>query len=328
VDGFMSVSETAEKWNVTPQCVSGYIRAGRIPGCRKIGNYWAVPDDAVKPAELPRGRRPAGYDVNSAAEILPKEDIDPFSSAPELVISNSDPVTDDAVPAPAPETPDLPRIEHLLRLGIIASLAVLAGDMLLGWGVSYPSVTGIPPMLTRYLSVSDGRIFASALLGLIFIPVECMCWAAVYRMIRPYSEKRAHTYRAGLIGCLAFGGCGVHVPCCMAAYMLKHFFHDDPSSAMRETLHWAVPFLLPATVIILIFFILNQAVQITAFLRQETPLPRRCWVFSVLFGLVFGVLMKLIGDFGLTNALATGWISIGNLWMMSGLLVALKKVKT
>ena len=44
-------------------------------------------------------------------------------------------------------------------------------------------------------------------------------------------------------------------------------------------------------------------------------------------GLVWAVLMRLIGDYGLTNALATGWISIGNLWMMSGLLVMSGKVR-
>ena len=72
--------------------------------------------------------------------------------------------------------------------------------MLLGWGVSDPSVAELPVMFTRYLSVSDGRIFASALLGLIGIPVECLCWFAIYRMIKPYSEKGAHAYRAGIIG--------------------------------------------------------------------------------------------------------------------------------
>ncbi|MBQ3286552.1 MAG: hypothetical protein IJH45_01215 [Firmicutes bacterium] len=90
------------------------------------------------------------------------------------------------------QTPDWPRITHLLKLGVFASMLVLTGDMLLGWGVSDPAVTGLPAMLTRYLSVSDGRIIASALLGLVFIPVECLCWFAVWRMIRPYSEKEAH----------------------------------------------------------------------------------------------------------------------------------------
>ncbi len=49
--------------------------------------------------------------------------------------------------------------------------------------------------------------------------------------------------------------------------------------------------------------------------------------FSVLFGFVFAIVMRMIGNYGLTNALATGWISIGNLWMMSGLLVASRKVR-
>ena len=36
-------------------------------------------------------------------------------------------------------------------------------------------------------------------------------------------------------------------------------------------------------------------------------------------------LMRLLGDHAITNALATGWISVGNLWMMGGLLIAIKK---
>ena len=224
------------------------------------------------------------------------------------------------------KTFDWPRIRHLLKLGILASLIVLTGDMLLGWGVSDPSVTELPAMFTRYLTVSDGRIFASALLGLIGIPVECLCWFAIYRMIKPCSEKDAHAYRAGIIGCLAFGGCGVHVPCCMAVYLLKHYYADDPGRVMPETLRFLGWFLLPATVIFLVFFLLAAVTQIRAFSKGHTPLPRRCWVFSVLFGFVFAVVMRLIGNYGLTNTLATGWISIGNLWMMCGLLIASRKV--
>ncbi|MBR4578640.1 MAG: hypothetical protein IKO22_03390 [Oscillospiraceae bacterium] len=224
------------------------------------------------------------------------------------------------------DTLDWQRIRHLLKIGILASLMVLTGDMLLGWGVSDPSVMNLPAVFTRYLSVSDGRIIVSALLGLIGIPIECLCWFAIYRMMKPFSEKDAHAYRAGIIGCLAFGGCGVHVPCCMAVWMLKHFYADDPATAIQETLGFIGWFLLPATVIFLVFFLLAAVTQIRAFAKGHTPLPRRCWVFSVLFGFVFAVVMRLIGNYGLTNALATGWISIGNLWMMSGLLSASRKV--
>lgn len=198
--------------------------------------------------------------------------------------------------------------------------------MLLGWGVTDPAVTEVPALFTRYLAVPDGRIFASALLGLVGIPMECLCWFAIYRMIQPCSERDAHAYRAGVIGCLAFGGCGVHVPCCMAVYLLKRFYANDPATALQETGRFIGWFLLPATVIFLVFFLLTAAVKIKAFAKGHTPLPRRCWVFSVLFGLLFAALIKLIGDFGLTNALATSWISIGNLWMMSGLLLASRRV--
>ena len=117
--------------------------------------------------------------------------------------------------------------------------------MLLGWGISDPSVTELPAMFTRYLSVSDGRIFASALLGLIGIPVECLCWFAIYRMIQPYSEKDAHAYRAGIIGCLAFGGCGVHMPCCAAVYLVKRFYANDPATVADEALRWIGWFFTP-----------------------------------------------------------------------------------
>ena len=222
---------------------------------------------------------------------------------------------------------DWNRIRHLLKVGIFAALMVLAGDMLLGWGVSDPAVTELPAMLTRYLSVSDDRIYASALLGLIGIPIECLCWFAVYRMVRPYSEKDAHAYRAGIIGCLAFGGCGVHVPCCMAVWLVKRFYMNNPVTVTQETLRWIGWFLIPATFIFAVFFFMTIVVQIRAFSKGHTPLPRWCWVFSVLFGLLWAIVMRLIGDYGLTNALATGWISIGNLWMMGGLLIASAKYR-
>lgn len=103
------------------------------------------------------------------------------------------------------------------------------------------------------------------------------------------------------------------------------FFANDSATAAQETLHWIGWFLLPATFIFTFFFFITIIVQIRAFRRGHTPLPRGCCVYTVLFGLVWAVVMRLIGNYGLTNALATGWISVGNLWMMGGLLVASRK---
>ena len=52
------------------------------------------------------------------------------------------------------------------------------------------------------------------------------------------------------------------------------------------------------------------------------------WVFSLLFGFLWMAAMRLLGDHVLTNALATGWISAGNLWMLGGLLWMTKKVRS
>ena len=221
---------------------------------------------------------------------------------------------------------DKARIRHLLKLGIFAACMVMLGDILLGWGVNDPSVTGIPLVLTRYLSVSDARIIASALLGLIGIPIECLCWFAVYRLIKPYSESDAHLFRGGIIGCLAFGGCGVHVPCCMAVYLLKRVYAADPSAVYREMLPWIGWFLVPATVLFLIFFLLTAVVQFRAFAKGHTPYPKWCAVFSLFAGVVWIIIMRLCGNHALTNALATGWISAANLWMMGGLLYMNGKV--
>ena len=213
-----------------------------------------------------------------------------------------------------------------MKLGMFAAVMVLVGDMLLGWGKCDASVTTMPLLYTRYLSVSDGRIIAAALLGLIGIPIECLSWFAIYRLIKPYSEKEAHLFRGGIIGCLAFGGCGVHVPCCIAVYLLKRFYISDPSGYFAELMNFIKWFLLPATLIFIIFFFMSIIVQYKAFASGHTPYPQWCKVFSLFFGLLWIVVMRLFGDHALTNALATAWISVANLWMLIGLYLMSGKV--
>lgn len=75
---------------------------------------------------------------------------------------------------------DWPRIRHLLKLGIFAALMVLIGDMLLGWSVHDASKTGMEGFLSMYLHLPDSTIFWSAFLGLIGIPLEALCYFAVY----------------------------------------------------------------------------------------------------------------------------------------------------
>ena len=52
---YLSVKETAEKWNVSIRWVNRYILQGRIPACERFGRSWAIPADAKKPEKQPTG---------------------------------------------------------------------------------------------------------------------------------------------------------------------------------------------------------------------------------------------------------------------------------
>ena len=220
---------------------------------------------------------------------------------------------------------DWDRISHLMRIGFVAGIMVLIGDMLLGWGVSDPALSGIARKLSAYDTLPDSRIVWSAFLGFIGIPLEGLCYFAIYRLIAPYSEKYAHMYRAGIIGYIAFGGCGVHVPCLAVVFFYKYMLQADPVKAVDMTIKFGTYFLLPGTIAFLIFFVVQSIAHICAFAKGMTPYPRWCWIFCLPVGMAATMLLKLCGNHAVTNALTAGWISIGNIWMFAGLLIIKKR---
>lgn len=44
--GYLSIRQTAEKWNLSARWISDLCNAGRIPGAMKVGSYWAIPENA------------------------------------------------------------------------------------------------------------------------------------------------------------------------------------------------------------------------------------------------------------------------------------------
>ena len=48
---FLSVSQTAEKWEMTPRRVQVLCNDGRIEGAQRVGNVWTIPENAQKPAD-------------------------------------------------------------------------------------------------------------------------------------------------------------------------------------------------------------------------------------------------------------------------------------
>lgn len=49
--GYLSISQTAEKWGISGRRIQRLCSEGRIPSATKIGSYWAVPDGAEKPRD-------------------------------------------------------------------------------------------------------------------------------------------------------------------------------------------------------------------------------------------------------------------------------------
>ena len=51
IEGYMSIKEAAEAWNVSPRQVQNYCSNGLIEGAAKLGRDWAVPISAKKPRD-------------------------------------------------------------------------------------------------------------------------------------------------------------------------------------------------------------------------------------------------------------------------------------
>lgn len=64
---FLSTAQASEKWGISSRRIQKLCSEDRIPGAIRIGNYWAVPAEAVKPRDerIKSGR----YIKSKGAEI-------------------------------------------------------------------------------------------------------------------------------------------------------------------------------------------------------------------------------------------------------------------
>ena len=47
--GFLSTTQASEKWGISPRRIQILCTEKRIPGAFRIGNTWAIPEDAQQP---------------------------------------------------------------------------------------------------------------------------------------------------------------------------------------------------------------------------------------------------------------------------------------
>ena len=48
---YLTISKTAEKWNISDRRVQVLCSQNRIPGAYLLGRTWAIPADATKPVD-------------------------------------------------------------------------------------------------------------------------------------------------------------------------------------------------------------------------------------------------------------------------------------
>lgn len=71
---YLTVRETAKKWNLSVRMVQQFCTAGRIPGAQKFGNSWAIPADAEKPQDprsVRKQARPPAPSLLDSAGLMP-----------------------------------------------------------------------------------------------------------------------------------------------------------------------------------------------------------------------------------------------------------------
>lgn len=56
----MTATQAAKKKRVSRQCMNVWLRNGRVPGAKKVGTVWIIPDNfTVTPAKHGRPRKQA-----------------------------------------------------------------------------------------------------------------------------------------------------------------------------------------------------------------------------------------------------------------------------
>ena len=81
--GYLSISQTAEKWGISQRRIRILCVEGRIPGAFKMGAYWSIPDDAEKPKDK---RIKTGRYIKEKSDLMRNKTIDYYNQNADLFV--------------------------------------------------------------------------------------------------------------------------------------------------------------------------------------------------------------------------------------------------
>lgn len=216
-----------------------------------------------------------------------------------------------------------------LLIGLAGAILTLVADMLIGY-VVFPKDAGL---LTGYfaaaLELPPWRPILSGMLGFLGISLEAFGLITLYPLIKKSMPRGAKFYKLSVYIYLAVAGGAVHLPCGVFMWL----YRAASMAAGQEigyhlALQYLLYFLLPVTIVFMVFFIGSSIVQFIAVLKKKTPLPRWYAVFNLITGWVLFNAVRKLGSGAFINGIATSNKSLGAIVMFIALYIGFQKYIT
>ena len=221
---------------------------------------------------------------------------------------------------------NIKKTEGYLKLGVFGAVLTLIGDMLIGC-IRFPDGADLlDGYLGAALAMPIWRPILGGLIGCLGISLEVPALLTIYPLIKEKMPKAGAFYKTAIYVYLALGGGAVHLPC--GAFMW--LYHAATDSAGAETarelaVDYFMYYLLPVTVVFMVFFFGANIVQFIAFVRIKTPFPKWYCIFNLLVFMGLFNSVRLIGNYAITNGIGTSNKSLGAIIMFSALLIGYRK---
>lgn len=218
------------------------------------------------------------------------------------------------------------KAENYLKLGIIGAVLTLIGDMLIGCIQFADGANMLDGYLGAALDMPIWRPVIGGLIGCLGISLEVPALLTIYPLIKDKMPKAGAFYKTAIYVYLALGGGAVHLPC--GTFMwLYHAANDRAGTQIARELavDYFLYFLLPVTAVFMFFFFSANIVQFIAFVRAKTPFPKWYCIFNLLVFMGLFNSARLIGNYAVTNGIATSNKSLGAIIMFSALLIGYRK---
>ena len=205
-----------------------------------------------------------------------------------------------------------------LLCGCIGALLTLIGDILIGANPACNITTGVA-MLDMFVGAaknSDLRMAIGGLIGAIGIPITGIGYMQIYRHFKDHKGIMPKVYQISTFAYMTLAGAGVHLPCAVIPLLYEWIAGTDEQLAIQVAEKYANYFMMPLMAIFGCLLLAALVYQTIIILKGKTSFSKRAALYNMAIGVVISyILAAVIGDNIIGNAIGTGAISIGHLYM-------------